>query len=125
VKLLDTAVAIDHLRGHQPAVDLLRRLVDEDEGLLSSEAVRFELLAGVKDDERDALEELCSVLAWLPVDEPVARTAGLMARRYRASHSGIDDVDYLIAATAIVANADLLTTNVRHYPMFAGLAPPY
>lgn len=125
MKLLDTAVAIDHLRGYQPAVDLLRRLVDEGEMLLSSEAVRFELLAGVKDVERNALEELCSVLAWIPVDEPVSRSAGLMARRYRASHSGIDDVDYLIAATAIVADADLLTTNVRHYPMFAGLEPPY
>lgn len=125
MKLLDTAVAIDHLRGYQPAVDLLRRLIDEGKVLLSSEAVRFELLAGVKDDERNALEELCSVLAWIPVDEPVSRTAGLMARTYRASHSGIDDVDYLIAATAIVADADLLTTNVRHYPMFAGLEPPY
>ena len=125
MKLLDTAVAIDHLRGYPPAVDLLRRLVDEDDAIVSSEAVRFELLAGVKDEERDALEELCSVLAWIPVDEQVSRTAGLMARRYRASHSGIHDVDYLIAASAIVADAELLTTNVRHYPMFGGLAPPY
>src|SRR5580693_8432945 len=30
----------------------------------------------------------------------------------RRSHSGIDDVDYLIAATAIVTDAGLLTTNV-------------
>jgi predicted nucleic acid-binding protein len=125
VKLLDTAVAIDHLRGYRPAVDLLRRLIDEDDAIFSSEVVRFELLAGVRDEERDALEELCSVLAWIAVDEPVSRIAGLMARRYRASHSGIDGVDYLIAASAIVADADLLTTNVRHYPMFAGLEPPY
>lgn len=124
MKLLDTAVAIDHLRGFEPAVDLLRRLIDDDT-ISSSEAVRFELLAGVKDEERDALEEFCSVLVWIPVDEQVSRTAGLMARRYRASHSGIDDVDYLIAASAIVADAELLTTNVRHYPMFAGLEPPY
>jgi predicted nucleic acid-binding protein len=122
VKLLDTAIAIDHLRGYRTAVDLLRRLIDEDDAILSSEVVRFELLAGVRDEERDALEELCSVLAWIPVDEPVSRIAGLMARRYRASHSGID---YLIAASAIVADADLLTTNVRRYPMFAGLEPPY
>jgi predicted nucleic acid-binding protein len=125
VKLLDTAVAIDHLRGYQPAVDLLRRLIDEDDTILSSEAVRFELLAGVRDEERDALEELCSVLAWIPVDESVSRTAGLMARTYRASHSGIDDVDYLIAASAIVADAELLTTNIRHYPMLPGLESPY
>lgn len=43
----------------------------------------------------------------------------------RSSHRGIDDVDYLIAATAIVVDADLLTTNVRHFPMFPDLQPPY
>jgi predicted nucleic acid-binding protein len=34
-------------------------------------------------------------------------------------------VDYLIAATAIVIDADLLTTNVRHFPMFTKLKPAY
>lgn len=48
-----------------------------------------------------------------------------LARQYRRSHNGIDVVDYLIAATAIVIDADLLTTNVRHFPMFDQLAPPY
>lgn len=40
-------------------------------------------------------------------------------------HSGIDDADYLIAATAISLEADLLTTNVRHFPMLEGLRPAY
>jgi hypothetical protein len=48
-----------------------------------------------------------------------------LARQYRKSHSGIGAVDYLIAATAIVIDADLLTTNVRHFPMFTKLEPPY
>jgi hypothetical protein len=39
--------------------------------------------------------------------------AGALARRHRAAYSGIDDVDYLVAASAIVADAGLLTTNVR------------
>jgi predicted nucleic acid-binding protein len=125
VKLLDTTVAIDHLRGTDSAVDLLRRLVDEDETLLASELVRFELLAGVRDDELEALEQFFSVLSWVPVDEDVSRTAGLLARKRRSAHSGIDDVDYLIAATALVLDAELLTTNVRHFPMLAGLQPPY
>lgn len=46
--------------------------------------------------------------------EDVAHTGGRFTRRYRRSHSGIDAVDYLIAAAAIVIDADLLTTNVRH-----------
>jgi predicted nucleic acid-binding protein len=55
----------------------------------------------------------------------VTRTAGLLARKHRKAHSGIDDVDYLIAATALVGDAELLTTNVRHFPMLAGLRPAY
>ena len=43
--------------------------------------------------------------------EDVARVAGQLARRFRRSHNGIDDIDYLIAATAIVTAAGLLTTN--------------
>jgi predicted nucleic acid-binding protein len=125
VKLLDTTVAIDHLRGTDSAVELLRRLVDAEETLLASEVVRFELLAGVRDDELEALEEFFSVLSWVPVDEGVSRTAGLLARKHRTAHSGIDDVDYLIGATALVLDADLLTTNVRHFPMLAGLHSAY
>jgi hypothetical protein len=125
VKLLDTTVAIDHLRGAQSAVDLLRRLVDEEEIVAASEVVRIELLAGVRDAELEALEQFFSALSWVPVDEPVARTAGLLARRHQEADSGIDDVDYLIAATALVVDAEVLTTNVRHFPMLAGLRPAY
>jgi predicted nucleic acid-binding protein len=125
VKLLDTTVAVDHLRGLAPAVDLLNRLIREEETVAASEVVRFELLAGVRDPELEGLEQFLSVLSWVPVDEAVTRTAGLLARKHRKSYSGIDDVDYLIAATALVVDADLLTTNVRHFPMLVGLLPAY
>jgi len=125
VKLLDTAVAVDHLRGEEAAGDLLENLVNQDEDVAASEVTRFELLAGVRDTELEALEEFFSALSWIPVDEAVTRTAGLLARRHRKAYSGIDDVDYLIAATALVVDAELLTTNVRHFPMFGDLRPVY
>jgi len=125
VKLLDTTVAIDHLRGDQAAVDLLRGLIENDETVTASEAVRFELLSGVRDDELPALEQFFSAVSWVAVGEEVARTAGDLARKHRRAHSGIDDADYLIAATALLLEADLLTTNVRHFPMLSGLQPPY
>jgi predicted nucleic acid-binding protein len=125
VKLIDTAIAVDHLRGAAPAVELLARLTDENETLAASELIRFELLAGVRPDELEALERFFSALMWLPVGEDVSCTAGSLARRYRKANSGIDDVDYLIAATAIVFDTELVTTNVRHFPMFEGLRPPY
>lgn len=125
MKLLDTSVAIDHLRGAPIAVELLTNLLETEEAIFASEVVRFELLAGVHEKELDALEQFFSAISWVPVGEEVARTAGSLAQRHRRSHSGIDDADYLIAATALLLEADLLTTNVRHFPMIAGLAPAY
>ena len=75
--------------------------------------------------ELAALEQFFSAVSWVPVGEDVARVAGDLARRHRRAHSGIDDADYFIAATALVLEADLLTTNVRHFPMLPGLTPPY
>jgi predicted nucleic acid-binding protein len=125
VKLIDTTIAVDHLRGVSPAADLLTALIDTGDDLMASQLVRFELLAGIRDRELVAFEEFCSALRWVEVTENVARVAGQLARRYRKSHSGIGAVDYLIAATAIVIDADLLTTNVRHFPMFTKLKPAY
>jgi predicted nucleic acid-binding protein len=125
VKLLDTTVATDHLRGEAAASCLLRELIEQDETLAASEIVRFELLAGVRGDEMSALEQFFSGLTWIAVDESVTRAAGELARRHPRAHSRIDDADYFIAATALLLEADLLTTNVRHFPMLAGLQPPY
>jgi predicted nucleic acid-binding protein len=125
VKLVDTTIAVDHLRGVPAAVDLLTALTDAGEDLVSSDLVRFELLAGIRTKELTAFEEFCAALRWAEVSEDVARVAGQLARRYRKSHRGIGAFDYLIAATAIVIDADLLTTNVRHFPMFTRLRAPY
>jgi predicted nucleic acid-binding protein len=125
VKLLDTSVAIDHLRGVVPAVEVLTRITEAGEPILASEVVRLELLAGVRPREVDALELFFSVLSWVPVGEEVSRAAAALARDHRRSHSGIDDADYLIAATTLLLDAELLTTNVRHFPMIEGLRPAY
>lgn len=55
----------------------------------------------------------------------MARLAGAYSRQYRPGHAGIDTADYLVAATTTVLGAELLTTNVKHYPMFKGLRAPY
>jgi predicted nucleic acid-binding protein len=125
MKLIDTTIAVDHLRGAPAATDLLAGLISGGEILVASEITRFELLAGVRKAELETLEAFFSSLAWAPIDEDISRTAGRLAQRLRRSYSGIDDADYLIAATAMVLDADLLTTSVRHFPMIEGLRTPY
>ena len=125
MKLVDTTVAVDHLRGEPEATDLLAGFIADGEILVASEITRFELLAGIHKAELEALEVFFSSLAWAAIDEEISRAAGTLAYRLSRSHSGIDAADYLIAATAMVLEADLLTTNVRHFPMIKGLQAPY
>ncbi len=49
----------------------------------------------------------------------------ICGRRHRRRHVGIGVADLMIAATAQHSGLKLATTNVRHFPMFRGLKPPY
>jgi predicted nucleic acid-binding protein len=119
--LVDACVAIDVLRGS----DAARAAIDAAGVLVASEVTRFELLAGVRPRESDDVEAFSEVVEWVIVDEDVSRRAALLARRFRPSHSGIGDADYLVAATALEFDLPLLTRNVRHFPMLPGLEPAY
>lgn len=120
--VLDTTVLIDVLRGDPNAVDYVMAL---DEVPNCSEMTRVEILRGLRSEERRSAEQLFLRLWWIPVDEWVARLAGELGRRYRRSHRGIGVIDLVIAATAERSGLPLATTNVRDFPMFRGLTPPY
>jgi len=75
--------------------------------------------------ERAAVTRLFSVLQMEPVSDPIARRAGEFLRAHRRSHPGIEVVDYVIAATAELRGAELMTLNVKHFPMFRGLRPAF
>lgn len=122
VVVLDTSILIDLLRGYAPAVDFAQRL---DSVPVCSEISRVEVLRGMRSRERPATETLFQALDWLPVDEVIARRAGHLGRRWRRSHAAISSADLVIAATVDETDARLATTNVRHFPMFEGLEPPY
>lgn len=121
IDLLDASVAIDFLRGHEAA----RAVVDAADELAASEITRYEVLAGLRPGEEEATEDLLALPHWVSVDEGIARRAAELAREYRGSHSGIEDADYLIAATALELGSRLLTTNVKQFPMLPGLVAAY
>lgn len=75
--------------------------------------------------ERREVWRLLAAFRVEPATEIIARRAGDMMRRYRRSHRGIGLGDYLIAATADVKGLQLATLNVRHFPMFEHLQPPF
>jgi predicted nucleic acid-binding protein len=120
--LLDTSVVIDILRGAAPAIAYARGLPEPP---ICSEITRIEVVRGLRSSERRATERLFAALRWVPVDEPIARRAGDLGRRFRRSHQGIAIADLVIAATVEELGFELATINVRHFPMIPGLAPPY
>lgn len=125
MRLIDTSVAIDYLRGYHQAVVLLQEELEANGSIAASEVTRFELLAGARQRELEGLEAFFTALEWIPVGERVTRQAASYARRFRRSHGEIDAADYLIAATAELLGALPSTMNVRHFPMFPDLQPPY
>jgi predicted nucleic acid-binding protein len=120
--LFDTTIVIDLLRGHPPAHGYVLRL---DAVPAASEITRVEVLRRVRSGERRITERLLATFRWIAVDESVARRAGELGRRWRASHRGLATADLVIAATALEHDLDLATMNVRHFPMFEALKPPY
>ena len=122
--LLDTDVLVAHLRGVEAARDWLLE-VRSRQPLAISVVTVAELTGGMRSPERRAVWDLLATLRTEPVSDPVARQAGELMRQYRRSHSGIGLGDYLIAATATTHGLDLATLNVRHFPMFPGLAAPF
>lgn len=122
--LIDTSILIDFLRGHLEALELLER--ERAEGpLRASEISRLEVLAGMGPREEERTRSLLNTLMWHPVDAAVAERAGELGRVWLPSHHTIDTADLAIAATTLLGNARLLTLNVRHFPMFESLRPPY
>ena len=120
--LLDTDVLIDYLREQADAVAYLENLT---ESLLISSVSVAELYAGVRDGtERESLEIFLRAFEIVPVDREIAEKGGLYRRDYVKSHNtGL--VDALVAATAEVCQATLVTLNRRHFPVPIEVIAPY
>jgi len=117
--LVDSDVLIHYLRGKSLAREVLERHREE---IAFSVITVGEIWAGVKGEREEALvSSLFRVFPVLPVTREIAKNAGLYVARYGRSH-GVVLPDALIAATAQQEKCALMTLNVRHYPMFPGLA---
>jgi predicted nucleic acid-binding protein len=120
--LLDTDILVDYLRGDERARDLVLR---EADAIAVSAITVAELYAGARTEAESLdLDELLAALPVIEVGPDIARQAGLLKATFGRSH-GVGIADAVIAATARVHALALATLNVRHYPMIAGLRPPY
>ncbi|MGI8642046.1 MAG: type II toxin-antitoxin system VapC family toxin [Pyrinomonadaceae bacterium] len=120
--LLDSDILIDYLRGYPAAISYLEGLTERQ--IISAITVA-ELYAGIRDgSEREALEELLETFEIIPVSQSVAIAGGLFRRTFLKSHN-IGIADAVIAATAKVEKAIVVTLNRKHFPMFSNVIVPY
>lgn len=115
VHLLDTDILIDFLRGREEARTLVEQFISATEVPYISVVTVAELLAGMRRGEEEATEGLLGLFLKIPVSESIARSAGVILRRYVKSH-GLELGDAIIGATALATGAVLVTRNLKHYP---------
>ncbi len=125
MKLIDTDVAIDHFHGHRAALDYLEEILTAGEVIAISVVTLTELMAGMRPNEDERTEKLLRLFTLITVDEAIGRKAGEYLNRFSHSHH-LELGDALIAASAFATGAELITRNIKHYPMEdIRIIPPY
>ncbi len=118
MEILDTNLFIDHFRGYTPATLFFESL----EKAMFSAVTETELVAGsqcsVPETKKDILQFL-SKWEKINVDNSIALLAGDLAREHRKD--GLEIGDAIIAATAIINKAELLTRNVKDFEKIKAL----
>jgi predicted nucleic acid-binding protein len=122
LRLLDSNILIDYLRDADGAVSCVER---DPTQLATAVMVEAELYAGLRDEEeRRRIELMLGELRVFSVGREVAVLGGLFKCDYQPSH-GTGLADALIAATAEVHDAQLVTLNEKHFPMLDDVIVPY
>jgi predicted nucleic acid-binding protein len=121
--IVDSSVLIDAIRDRDKAVQFLVQAASRGP-IWSSVAVRTEVLVGALPGEAARLAAWFGRIEWQDVTIPIADLAAQLGAPYRRSHR-IDAVDLILAATTLELGGALATLNVRDFPMFPTLQPPY
>jgi predicted nucleic acid-binding protein len=115
--VVDSDILIEVLIARNASIVLKwTELSESDALILFSPVIAAELWAGSRPSEYAALDALFDALACIPADESIRRRAGEYIRLYRKSHA-VELGDAVIAASAVINDAQLWTRNRKHYPM--------
>ncbi len=114
--LLDTDVLIWVLRGKKEIVEKVSQLKDESSLSISVISIA-EIYKNIFPSELTATEDYLSQHIQLDTNQKIAKIAGLYWQEYAKQLKALSLTDCLIAATANVHSAKLVTLNIKHFPM--------
>ena len=115
--LLDTSVIIDTINGKRNRDRILKELLGQGHLLACCPINITEVYAGMRTPEESRTQELLQSLQYFPIIWSVARLAGLLKRDYGRKGVTLATTDATIAAVAIHYELNLITDNLKHYPM--------
>ncbi len=114
--LLDTDVLIWVLRGNKEIIDKVLSL--KDDSVLSISVISIaEIYKNIFPSELTSTEDYLNQHIIFEVDPKIAKIAGLYWQQYSKKLKNLSLTDCLIAGTANVNNAILVSLNTRHFPM--------
>jgi predicted nucleic acid-binding protein len=123
---LDTTVLIAHLRGASGVPEFVLGLLSDGHSLVTTCVNVAEVERGLRPKERRAAAHLISRLEYLDTTPEAAIRAGRYQSEFDRRGRTLHTADALIAGTARVHGAVLLTDNVADFPMrdLRVVAPP-
>ncbi len=116
LRVLDSTVLIDFLRGH-PVVRRVAALRDRGDVPATTAINVEEIVRGLAGSEVEAATRLFTGLVVLPVDARAGWQAGTWRREFAARGVTLWQADCLLAATALMQGATLATGNPKDFPM--------
>lgn len=118
--LLDSTAFIDFTREYKPAIEAFNKVLH---GQSTSVVTKLELIVGKK--TKKDIKKIESILKNLqinviPINDAVSKAAENILSDYYHSH-GIGILDSFIAATALVYDEELVTSNKKHFDFIPNL----
>lgn len=115
--LLDSDAIIDVLAGFPATVAFMEQLQAQGHQMCTCAVVVADVTTGLKPEHRVRGERLLGALEFLPTSREAARQAGQWRGDYRRRGIQLATTDCLIAAVAHEQGAQLITANLRDFPM--------
>lgn len=123
--LVDTDILSMFFRGNPAVVSHFQTYLNEYRQINLSIITYYEILSGLK--HRDAQKQLTLFLEFATQNTvlPLTQKSVTLSANYYASlrrdGTPVDDIDLLIAGTAVANNLVLITHNQRHFSRIEGL----
>jgi len=114
---IDSDVLIWHLRGERKALNLLKRLLDDEQFDLWIGAMqRAEVVFFMRPAEESSTLLFLAQFQTASVDQQIIDKAGEFYRKWNP-RSGTDVNDAILAATVLRTGGQIYTLNSKHYSM--------